>query len=265
MKKVFDFHGKFGRVHHGYLNDLSKLDSLASHCDKHDGFVEIAEGDLCWYEKEGEVLLYFKHPEGLFRIPDIGMVKRNLESGNLHSLEAVFNKKYRKLRFIIEIKKGHGNPDVVFSRLVRLLEENLKDRYWIDGFDPVKLKAIHAISPYVPVSFHTRLGVYGPIFIRTSFEFPFFQLRRLTKQYFADIITISYKYSPVKIFNGFGRDINTFHRYVFTSGKKLVFGGVDNAELYDEIMATKAVAAYMKYNKVKFTLPFEPEDQDVKK
>jgi len=43
--------------------------------------------------------------------------------------------------------------------------------------------------------------------------------------------------------------MDSIHKHVFRSGKKLIFGGIDSGEAFLLAKESKAIAAYLKFNK----------------
>jgi len=249
MEKIFNRLDKFGRIHHRYLNDINKFKALNAYCKQNNDLTEIAEGDLCWFVDKNEVILFMMHPYRCNRLPTKEYLKKSVHEKSILLLSDILNLEYKDLIYIIELKRGHGDVYKALKKLISLLEEKIPNRYWIDAFSPSLLRIIKKISPSVPTSLHTRLGVYGKYVIRTTFEFPSLDLLNIYKLNQADAITISYKYSPARFLKPFGAKINEINKHVILSGKKLIFGGVEKEELFYEVEESCALAAYSKFNK----------------
>ena len=248
---------RFGRIHHGFSNDRKKLSTLLTHCNNYHDFREIAEGDLCWIEDQNEIILYLRHPYFGNRLPTKEAVRKGIACGKIVTLEDILDEKFKSLCFIVELKNGTGNLKRVFEKLLFLLETRAKGRYWIDTFSTTYLKLIKSIDPKIPTSLHTRIGVYGKFVIKTAFETPYILPINLYKIDYADIITITYKYSPASFLHKFGYTVNGINRYVFEAGKELVFGGVGSDKVFDIIRESNALGAYLKYNKKFFSTAYE--------
>ncbi len=257
MSIVFKKLNPFGRIHHGYLNNIEYLKSLLTHCGKYSDFVEIAEGDVCWLEEDGKVNLVMMHPKIFNNLPSIAEFKDAIQRKKLITLDEILELDLTRIILILELKNGYGNLNLVIKSLVNKLEKKISGRYWIDAFSPNILKIVKKYGPNVATSLHTRLGVYGQYVVRTTFDFPYISFLNIYKLSFVDTITISYKYSPAKIFKIINNDINFVNRHVVLSGKNLIFGGVDDFETFSKIKETNAIAAYLKFNKEKYSIPYK--------
>ena len=253
IRQVLD--GKFGRVHHGYLNDLSSLEALVTHCGACDLYTEVAEGDLCWVNDGVRPLLFFKHPSLTYRLPPAPAIREEVEAGRLHTLEQVLVDDLAPLRFIVELKTGHGPATPCLERALDLLERHAHGRYWVDTFDPDMLARVKAISPATPTSLHSRLGVYGRRVWRTSYEWPNLVPMALEALPMVDAVTVTYKNSPAHWLGRFGATIEGVHRHLLAAGKALIFGGVTDEQRFQKVRQSPALAAYRKFDKARFAEP----------
>ena len=249
--------GKFGRIHHGFLNDIKLLKALETHCRGESEYAEIAEGDICWLVEGDDVELFFMHPSKLNTLPSRKEIRAGIEEGTIPTLSDALHSDFGRLNLIIELKCGYGPKRPAVEKMLEMLEDGAGSRYWIDTFSPRLLAMVKEISPKSPTSLHTRLGVYGRYVVRTSYEFPFMWFRSVYGLDQADAITVTYKYSPAKYLKKWGKTIDEIHRHVFKAGKQLVFGGIENQEFFDEIGKSKAIAAYRKYGKEEFATPLK--------
>lgn len=239
---------KFGRIHHGFLNDLQKLSALLTHCDTDENYREIAEGDLCWYEKHtGEMVLFMNHPLSFNRLPPFDIIEERLGTGNIASLADVLDADFGEIRLAIELKRGIGDSCRAVEQAVGILEEKAKDRYWIDSFSPDLLRMVKSVNASTPTSLHTRLGVYRKYVVINSWIPPFFGLLNLYQLEHVDAITVTYQYLPARFFRGCGVDINRLYHHVIGSGKKLIFGGLTTEKTFLEVQASSAIAGYKKW------------------
>ena len=238
----------FGRIHHRFLNNLDLLETLRAREPVGHEFTEIAEGDLCWYASGKNVDAVFLHPSRLNRIPSWDTVQEDLERGVVVRLEDVLDQRFSTIPFVIELKTGKGNTTRALEFILDRLEHSAHGRYWVDSFSPELLAEVKKISPGTPTSLHTRLGVYGPVFVRTSFEPIPVAPRRLSRLPQADAITVTYKYSPARFLKGIGATIDGVHNCVAREGKFLVLGGVENQRIFEEALRSSAVAAYAKWS-----------------
>lgn len=237
----------FGRIHHRVLNDIRLLENMKSQRTEQDGFTEIAEGDLCWYVDGKNVTAVFIHPIGLNAIPSYESIKRREEKGAIVRLKDILERRFDGIPFVVELKTGAGSTTRALEYILAELETHARGRYWVDSFSPSLLAEVKMISPGTPTSLHTRLGVYGPLFVRTSFDVPPIGFRSLSALSQADAITVTYKYSPARFLKSLGATIDNIHAHVAKYGKRLVMGGVETREIFAEVQRSSAVAAYVKW------------------
>lgn len=244
----------FGRIHHGFLNNLDWLRALTTHVGM-DEYVEIAEGDVCWLVEGGEVQLFFMHPSLTYRLPKPAEIRAAIARGELPTLEDVLASEFSALPLIVELKTGHGSRRQALAKLLSELEDKAAGRYWIDTFHPGHLALVKELSPKSPTSLHSRLGVYGRRIWRTTYEFPNVSLMNLYRLPQVDAVTITYKNSPALLFRSVGATIDGVHKHVHLAGKELVFGGIQSEVGFQAVARSKARAAYMKWDKKKFSTP----------
>ncbi len=236
----------FGRIHHRFLNDLTLLERFRSRPPS-PHLTEVAEGDLCWYVNGSEIVAAFVHPSGLNRIPTLNEIRTGIERGSIAQLDDVLDRRFDDIPLVVELKTGIGNVTRAMEYILDRLEGAALGRYWVDSFSPGLLATVKKVSPGTPTSLHTRLGVYGPIFIKTSFEAVPVAPKLLAYLDQADAITVTYKYSPARFLKGIGATIDGIHSSLAHAGKFLILGGVDNQEVFDEAESSSAVAAYVKW------------------
>ncbi len=257
MFEILDQTGTFGRVHHRFLNDREKLLALRSHCSRHQGYSEIAEGDVCWLEDNGSFDFFMMHPPPFNRLPAAETIRKVSASGEISTLRSLLDEDVDQLLFMIEIKVGTGSTRGAMEALLKLLQSRIPGRYCLDCFSPSVLKMIKEISPSTATSLHTRLGVYGRFVVKTAFEMlPFLplDLYRLSS---ADAITVTYKYSPARYLRALGATVDSVHRHVRDAGKRLIFGGVETESVLRDVEDSSATAAYPKFCKAEFAIPYE--------
>ena len=238
----------FGRIHHRFLNDLSLLAELAKNPFTDPEFTDLAEGDLCWYIDGTTVHAVMLHPSNLNRIPEIDQIHEDLRRGKILRLEDILDEDFRNVPLVVELKTGKGDTKRALEHVLSLLEEKAQGRYWVDSFSPALLASVKAISPATPTSLHTRLGVYGSIIIKTNFEILPLTPTLVSRLPQADAITVTYKYSPARYLKRLGVTVDSIHRRIIQEGKRLVLGGIDSKEVFDEVRHSLAVAAYVKWS-----------------
>lgn len=246
--------GRFGRVHHRFLNDLRSLNALSAQLDtENSAFVEIVEGDLCWHRDGNGFRFFMMHPASGNRIPEAKEIFQRIDRRELHTLDAILSPEYAHLKFVIELKAGTGNWRAALRKAIETLEEKASGRYILDAFFPTMLREVKAISPHTPTSLHTRLGLLGSRVIVTHFEPTFVSLPCVADLSFIDILTITYKYCLPR---NLGVDLNQYLRPPLSCGKTIFFGGVNSEQEFDLIRATKGTsAAYAKFLKGSYAMP----------
>lgn len=246
------FNGKFGRIHHGYLNDYAQLTSLAHYADNHPRYTEVAEGDLCWLVDGGETHLFFKHPTLTNHLPTPDQIRDDIQTGKLHTLEDILNPRLANLKFILELKTGYGDAQPAVEKAMNLMQAHARGRYWVDAFNPQLLAMVKQVSPTTYTSLHTQLGVYGRYLVRTTYERPRVKLLDLYKLPMVDAITVTFQRRPSSVVRPLESLIERIHRHVFGAGKQLIMGGVRNPKTFDKLQCSRALAAYRKWDKARF-------------
>ena len=238
------FNGKFGRIHHGYLNDFNKLSSLVPEAEAPDSrFTEIAEGDLCWVEDRGKCHLFFKHPSLTNRLPSPAILLKDLRQGKLLTLERILCPSLASLRFILELKTGYGDLRVALRRALYLMQRHARGRYWVDAFNPQVLGLVKSVSPRTPTSLHTG-GIYGRYLVRTTYERPRVSLMDLYRLPQVDAVTVTFQRRPSVMVGRLEAALAHNHRHVFSAGKHLILGGVRSPHTFHRVQQCGAVAAY---------------------
>ena len=239
------FNGRFGRIHHGFLNDYGKLISLLPAASSPGArFTEIAEGDLCWLVDRGRSHLFFKHPSLTNRLPSRARLLDDLHRGNLLTLDKILSPRLKSLRFILELKTGYGDPRVALRKALRLMQRHARGRYWVDAFNPQMLKLVKSLSPHTPTSLHTPIGVYGRYLVRTTYERPRLSLLDLYRLPQVDAVTVTFQPRPSTMVRPLEAAIAQTHRHVFSAGKHLILGGIRNPRTFNRVQQCGAVAAY---------------------
>lgn len=237
--------GKFGRIHHGFLNDGEKLASLVPLARRPDSpYTEVAEGDLCWLQDRGRCHLFFKHPSLTNRLPSPARILADLRRGRLLTLERVLRPRLASLRFILELKTGYGDIRLALRRALELMERHAQGRYWVDAFNPQLLALVKELSPGTPTSLHTPVGIYGRFLVRTTYERPRVSLLDLYRLPQADAITVTFQPRPSVMVGNLEAALARIHRHVFSAGKHLILGGVRSPRTFDRVQQCGAVAAY---------------------
>ena len=118
---ISSLNGTFGRIHHGFLNNLNQLRALRTHCRADGEFTEIAEGDLCWLVDGGDVELFFMHPSKLNRLPRRQEIRAGIEKGTIPTLSDILDPDLDQLKLIVELKRGYGPARPALEKLLDLL------------------------------------------------------------------------------------------------------------------------------------------------
>ena len=245
--------GRFGWIHHRFLNNLEWLDALTTHIGKRRDFVDLAEGDVCWFREGGEYVFYMWHPKVLspLRPPE---ARAGLESGELHRLEDILDEKYARIPFVVELKAGDGPEEEAIPELVSRLQSHRPGLFWIDSFSPGQLALVKQASASALTSLHTRLVFRGTV-LKTAFELPPISLARLAKLPQVDIVTATYKHSLARSLRPFGHTIDSVHRDVRKSGKQLSMGGIYSHDELDLVRRSFAVAGNVRFDLDRFRSP----------
>ena len=90
---------KFNLVHHRKLNSYAGIENALQAVSELPEYRHTAEGDLCWAEVDGEIILYFYHPTAVINPFKSKVVKKMLEQGMLWRLEDVLDQRYNSLNF----------------------------------------------------------------------------------------------------------------------------------------------------------------------
>lgn len=264
---MFNMIRGFGHIYHRYLNKLSYIEALAaetakgldeagdsgenSYVEKHvvvpDRITPIAEGDVCWYEENGDVLAVMYHPERINQIPSRAEMRRRVRCGEVIQLKEVLDKRFSHVPKVFELKKGVGSAQTALSHILDQLETHCSGEYWIDAFSPGLLQTVKQLSPSTPTSLHTRFGVYGPIVLKTAFETPPLFPKRLSSLPQVDAVSVTFKYSPVRVLRHFGYSIDEAHRWVYRAGKALILGGVESEQVARDAESSRVIAVYRKW------------------
>jgi len=245
--------GSFGWIHHRFLNNLEWLNALVSHAGKRPEYVDMAEGDVCWYREDGRYVFYMWHPKVLAPL-SAEEASAGLASGALHRLEDLLDEKYADIPFVVELKTGDGPDEEAIPELVKRLEERRPGRYWIDSFSPTQLALVKEAASGALTSLHTRLVVGSRVF-KTAYEFfplGWPSLRRLPQ---VDIITATYKNSLAHRCRPFGATMDSVHKQVRECDKELVMGGIYGPDRLELIRQSMAVAGNVRFDLARFREP----------
>lgn len=255
----------FGHIYHRYLNSTDRIESLAieetgvggagqdpSALDSEGGgasITPVAEGDVCWYEKDEDVLAVMYHPKGMNQIPSRTEMLRKVRCGEVIRLEEVLKERFAHVPKVFELKKGVGSTQVALSYVLDCLEAHCEGSYWIDAFSPRLLRMVKHLNPRTPTSLHTRFGVYGPIVLKTAFEVPPISPKFLSSLSHVDAVSVTFKYSPVRALRHVGWSIDDVHKWVYRAGKDLILGGVEDKQIAYDAKSSRAIAAYRHWEK----------------
>lgn len=234
---------KFGFVHHRKLNSLQSLQSVYSQLDVYPQFHHIVEGDLCWYFSGKRKYLYFWHPRFLVDKLNARQLDEARENKKIFFIEDLFTHFDPRIRYIIELKTGIGDPDEVFAKLASDLLNGLQNNFWVDAFSLNYLKKLKNIDNSIPTSLHTKV-VLSNLVLKSAVEFPPLNLHRISTLDFVDIITLSYNTS---ISNFLPIQIDDLCKCISQSGKKLVLGGLNTVQMFEAAKSSFAIAGYAKF------------------
>lgn len=235
---------RFLRVHHRVLNAQTTLRTLHER-PVAPGYVDAAEGDVCWLVDGEDVHWFLHHPPPGNRLPSRAEILRRLDDGRFTRLETMLAEPLQGVPLVVELKAGRGDARRALTRLTSLLRERAPGLHYLDAFSSRLLRLVKDVSPDTPTSLHTRLGVYGRTVLKTAFEVPPVWPLSLARLDHVDIVTVTFRYSPSRWLS-VPEGIERWHRHVFDAGKLLVFGGVESAETFRQLEATRAVGAYLK-------------------
>lgn len=180
MTSVFERFNGYGFVHHRALNSHAVLRETLELVARHPGRTHILEGDLCWDFSPGEELFYFRHPSYVVDVLSPREIHRGFEQGTLTGLNDLTKVRESGAFLVIELKVGKGGAKPALGKIVAYLEENFRDRYWIDGFSLPMLEYIKKISPRTSVTLHTECVYQGRVLIGAP-EWPPVRVRKLSK------------------------------------------------------------------------------------
>ncbi len=238
--------GTIAVVHHRKLNTPEGLDSVLPALEAYPEYLHAAEGDLCWSISDDEVLLYMHHPDRVYDTLSPSELARAASEGELWTLEAALDERYRDLLFVVELKTGRGPRARAIAAAVDLLQRRRPGRFWFDTFTLADNRAIKAADPDVATSLHTkalsskRVLETAPTPLRVSYP-------RLDTLASTDILTLTYKTSPQRLFGWAGASLQTTVRQVHGAGKIVVCGGVGTPRMFEEVCTAGARGAYIKF------------------
>lgn len=175
---VFDQFNGYGFIHHRALNSRPKLDEALRLVAAHPARSHILEGDLCWDFTPGNEILYFRHPSYVVDTLPPARIAAQLDQGVLLGLADLDAVRATEAFVVVELKVGRGDTRAALGKLVRMLEDRLSGRYWIDGFSLSMLEHVKSLNSDVPVTLHTEL-VYRQQVLVGAPEWPPARLRRL--------------------------------------------------------------------------------------
>ena len=236
----------FGFVHHRALNSREKYEAELQTIDDRADLTHVFEGDICWNILDGRNDFYFRHPTLLWDSLSASSIDQQRENGSLFELRDLIDIADPRLRFIIELKVGKGDVREAMKRLTGILQDGLKDRFWLDGFSTRLMRYVKDADPSVPTSIHTKWVTSSRV-TRTAPELFPFSLPRMEKLDQIDIVTATYKTSPARLFRPFGATIDSAFHGVQKAGKALVLGGVSKPEYFELAHNSIARAGYAKF------------------
>ena len=244
--RVFDQLSGFAFVHHRALNSAETLRSAAEAAGRRPDLEHAVEGDVCWNVTGDRRDLYFRHPRLLTDVLAERDIDAARERGELLTVEQVVAHPEPDVRYIVELKTGVGDPAVAYRHLAGLLQEGLRDRFWIDAFSLAQLRGIKAADPAVATSLHTKL-VAGGWIVRSSLEPWPLSLHRLAALDAVDAVTLTYKSSTAHWFAPLGATIDGVCAGVLRAGKRLALGGLGTPEMFERARRSAAMAGYAKF------------------
>jgi hypothetical protein len=243
----------FGWIHHRFLNRLNWLEALATHAGKRPGYVDLAEGDVCWFREGGSYVAYLHHPK-LLSPPSPDEARRRIEGGEFPLLIDVLDDRFAHIPFVVELKTGDGPDEEAISAIVEMLEERRPGNYWVDSFSPRQLALVKKAGPGALTSLHTR-NVLGGRVLKTAYEFFPLSLPRLAALPQVDIVTATYKYSLARPLSFFGATIDSMHESLAREGKELAMGGIYSPEALKVVKNSRAVGGNVRFDSDVFKVP----------
>ena len=186
---VFSSISPYGFVHHRALNSHQAINAAAALVLEYPNVRHVFEGDVCWNFQNGREDLYFRHPH--YVVDTLGPVEfdRQRAAGEIFTIEDLIEMAPDGVHFIIELKVGRGSKMRAIRRLCELLQQNLKNRFWIDAFSPRLLRMVKKVDQSIPTSLHTERVSNGHVWI-DAVEFPPIRWCALSKLKGVDAISI---------------------------------------------------------------------------
>lgn len=243
---VFEELNRFGFVHHRALNSRAAFQAASEAAQERPDLIHILEGDLCWHFDGAQKEFYFRHPDFLTDVLSLQELDAAREHGTLFGLQEIIDSPDPNLRYIIELKTGIGDLTQVMKELAGILQEKLRNRYWLDGFSLRQLRAVKIVDPEVPTSLHTKM-VFGDFVLRTAPEFFPLSIHRIRNLLEIDAITLTYKTSLAHWFKFAGATINSTCEKVISNGKVLILGGLTSPDRFLLAAESMAKAGYAKF------------------
>lgn len=206
---------------------------------KYPSHTHILEGDLCWNFGEGRQDLYFRHPSLVIDTLSASQIDREVSDRKLVRLEDCSELVEDDVFLIIELKIGVGDKTKALKKAVDFLQQNFRDRFWIDGFSLPLLATIKKIDPSICVTLHTEFVVNGFVLVGAP-EWPPLRVRRIANLNGIDGIAIRWR---------LGRSfMQQACESVILAGKVLIMSRLENLERFRCSRDWKSRAGYVKWN-----------------
>lgn len=186
---VFDKFRGYGFIHHRALNSRAALKEALRLVAAHPSRTHILEGDLCWDFSPGNELFYFRHPNFVVDKLPAAEVRAGLDRGSLIGLGDLEAIRPTAAFAVLELKVGRGDARAVLRKLVRILEDRLPGRCWIDAFSLSLLEYVKSYSADVPVTLHTEMVHRQRVLVGAA-EWPPARLKRISSLRDVDGIAI---------------------------------------------------------------------------
>jgi len=243
---VFEQLQRFVFVHHRALNGKEMLARAVSLAATRPDLDHAVEGDICWNVSGGRRDFYFRHPRLVSDVLSEREIDEAVERGELFTLTDLLSAPESGVRYVVELKNGAGDLGEAARRIVGLLQEGLRDRFWIDTFSLRHLQAVKAADGTVPTSLHTKL-IAGAWLVRTAPEILPLSVHGIASLEDVDAVTLTYHSSAARWLAPFGATIDRTCAGVLRAGKQLVLGGLKTPEMFERARNSPAVAGYAKF------------------
>lgn len=176
---VFDQFNGYGFIHHRALNSRPEFDEALRLTAAYPTRTHILEGDLCWDFSAGNEMFYFRHPSYVIDTLSPAQIRAGLGKGSLLGLADLNAVQATPAYVVLELKVGRGDVGAALSKLVRIMQDQFRGRYWIDGFSLSMLEYVKSLNPAIPVTLHTEM-VYRQHVLVAAPEWPLARLKPLS-------------------------------------------------------------------------------------